>query len=314
MVGSSIMRSFIKKGYKNIITVDRSELDLTNEKNVSDWFKVNKPDVVILAAAKVGGIMANSKFPVEFMLENLRIQNNVIYSSYLNKVKRFLFLGSSCIYPKSAKQPIREEELLQAPLEKTNEAYALAKISGIKLVEYLRKEKEFDGISLMPTNLYGKNDNYTLNESHVLPALIRKIYEAKEKNLSFIECWGTGKPLREFLYVDDLGDSAVFALETWDPKEKKSPTDDHGNKLTYLNVGTGKDISIFELSNMLKEMIGFTGEIKWNTKKPDGTYKKQLDVSRIMKLGWDPKVKLKDGIKKTIKFFIDERNNNSIRI
>ena len=314
MVGSSIMRSFIKKGYKNIITVDRSELDLTDEKNVRDWFKVNKPDVVILAAAKVGGIMANSKFPVEFMLENLRIQNNVIYSSYLNKVKRFLFLGSSCIYPKSAKQPIREEELLQAPLEKTNEAYALAKISGIKLIEYLRKEKEFDGISLMPTNLYGKNDNYTLNESHVLPALIRKIYEAKEKNLSFIECWGTGKPLREFLYVDDLGDAAVFALETWDPKEKKSPTDDNGNKLTYLNVGTGKDISIFELSNMLKEMIGFTGEIKWNTKKPDGTYKKQLDVSRIMKLGWDPKVKLKDGIKKTIQFFIDERNNNSIRI
>ena len=314
MVGSSIMRSFIKKGYKNIITVDRSELDLTDEKNVRDWFKVNKPDVVILAAAKVGGIMANSRFPVEFMLENLRIQNNVIYSSYLNKVKRFLFLGSSCIYPKSAKQPIREEELLQAPLEKTNEAYALAKISGIKLVEYLRKEKEFDGISLMPTNLYGKNDNYTLNESHVLPALIRKIYEAKEKNLSFIECWGTGKPLREFLYVDDLGDAAVFALETWDPKEKKSPTDDNGNKLTYLNVGTGKDISIFELSNMLKEMIGFTGEIKWNTKKPDGTYKKQLDVSRIMKLGWDPKVKLKDGIKKTIQFFIDERNNNSIRI
>ena len=314
MVGSSIMRSFIKKGYKNIITVDRCELDLTDEKNVRDWFKVNKPDVVILAAAKVGGIMANSKFPVEFMLENLRIQNNVIYSSYLNKVKRFLFLGSSCIYPKSAKQPIREEELLQAPLEKTKEAYALAKISGIKLVEYLRKEKEFDGISLMPTNLYGKNDNYTLNESHVLPALIRKIYEAKEKNLSFIECWGTGKPLREFLYVDDLGDAAVFALETWDPKEKESPTDDHGNKLTYLNVGTGKDISIFELSNMLKEMIGFTGQIKWNTKKPDGTYKKQLDVSRIMKLGWDPKVKLKDGIEKTIQFFIDERNNNSIRI
>ena len=314
MVGSSIMRSFIKKGYEKIITVDRSELDLTDEKNVRDWFKVNKPDVVILAAAKVGGIMANSKFPVEFMLENLRIQNNVIYSSYLNKVKRFLFLGSSCIYPKSARQPIREEELLQAPLEKTNEAYALAKISGIKLVEYLRKEKEFDGISLMPTNLYGKNDNYTLNESHVLPALIRKIYEAKEKNLSFIECWGTGKPLREFLYVDDLGDAAVFALETWDPKENKSPTDNHGNKLTYLNVGTGKDISIFELSNMLKEMIGFTGQIKWNTKKPDGTYKKQLDVSRIMKLGWEPKVKLKDGIEQTIQFFIDERNNNSIRI
>ena len=314
MVGSSIMRSLIKKGYKNIITVERSELDLTDEKNVRDWFKINKPDVVILAAAKVGGIMANSKFPVEFMLENLRIQNNVIYSSYLNEVKRFLFLGSSCIYPKSARQPIREEELLQAPLEKTNEAYALAKISGIKLVEYLRKEKDFDGISLMPTNLYGKNDNYTLNESHVLPALIRKIYEAKEKNLSFIECWGTGKPLREFLYVDDLGDAAVFVLESWDPKEKKSPIDDHGNKLTYLNVGTGKDISIFELSNILKDMIGFTGEIRWNTKKPDGTYKKQLDVSRILKLGWEPKVKLKDGIKKTIEFFIDEKNNNSIRI
>ena len=314
MVGSSIMRSLIKKGYKNIITVERSELDLTDEKNVRDWFKINKPDVVILAAAKVGGIMANSKFPVEFMLENLRIQNNVIYSSYLNEVKRFLFLGSSCIYPKSARQPIREEELLQAPLEKTNEAYALAKISGIKLVEYLRKEKDFDGISLMPTNLYGKNDNYTLNESHVLPALIRKIYEAKEKNLSFIECWGTGKPFREFLYVDDLGDAAVFVLESWDPKEKKSPIDDHGNKLTYLNVGTGKDISIFELSNILKDMIGFTGEIRWNTKKPDGTYKKQLDVSRILKLGWEPKVKLKDGIKKTIEFFIDEKNNNSIRI
>ncbi len=314
MVGSSIMRSFVKKGYKNIVTVDRSQLDLTDEQTVRNWFEGNKPDVVILAAAKVGGIMANSQFPVEFMLENLRIQNNVIYSSYLNEVKRFLFLGSSCIYPKSATQPIREEALLKSPLEKTNEAYALAKISGIKLIEYLRTEKGFDGISLMPTNLYGKNDNYILNESHVLPALIRKIYEAKEKNLPFVECWGTGKPYREFLYVDDLGDAAVFVLENWDPKDKKSPIDDNGNKLTYLNVGTGKDISIFELSNMLKEMIGYSGQIKWNTKKPDGTYKKQLDVSRIMNLGWKPKVKLKDGIEKTIKFFIEEKNNNSLRI
>ena len=314
MVGSAIMRSFVKEGYKNIVTVDRSELDLTDEKTVRNWFEINKPDVVVLAAAKVGGIMANSQFPVEFMLENLRIQNNVIYSSYLNEVKRFLFLGSSCIYPKSATQPIREEALLRAPLEKTNEAYALAKISGIKLIEYLRTEKGFDGISLMPTNLYGKNDNYILNESHVLPALIRKIYEAKEKNLPFVECWGTGKPYREFLYVDDLGDAAVFVLENWDPKEKKSPIDDNGNKLTYLNVGTGKDISIFDLSNMLKEMIGYSGQIKWNTKKPDGTYKKQLDVSRIMHLGWEPKVKLKDGIEKTIKFFIEEKNNNSLRI
>ncbi len=314
MVGSSILRTFIKKGYKNLVTVERSELDLKDENSVLCWFKKNRPDIVILAAAKVGGIEANRKFPVEFMLENLRIQNNVIYSSYLNNVKRFLFLGSSCIYPKFAEQPIREESLLQAPLEKTNEAYALAKISGIKLIEYLRKQKGFDGISLMPTNLYGKNDNYRLNESHVLPSLVRKIYEAKENKLPFVECWGTGKPYREFLYVDDLGDAAVFVLENWDPNEKDSPRDDSGEKLTYLNVGTGKDISIFELSKILKEKIGFSGEIKWNTSKPDGTYKKKLDVSRIMKLGWKPKVRLKDGIEKTIQFFLIEKNNNSIRL
>ena len=314
MVGSAICRAFRKMGYNNLITVEKKELNLLEESAVKEWFKVHKPDHVVHAAAKVGGIVANNDLPVEFLVENIKIQTNVIENAYLNKVKRFLFLGSSCIYPKFAAQPIREESLLQLPLEETNEAYALAKITGIKLIQFLRQEKSFDGISLMPTNLYGPNDNYNLGNSHVLPALIRKIYEAKLHNKDRIECWGTGTPLREFLYVDDLGEAVVFALEKWNPNHNNAPKDNNGNKLTYLNVGTGEDISIKELVNIIKQKIGYKGNIFWNTNKPDGTPKKQLNVSRINKLGWRNKVSLSEGIERTIIFFKDEMDNKTIRL
>ncbi len=310
MVGSAICRALISHGYKNILTVGRSELDLTNELMVKNWFIKNKPNVVILAAAKVGGIMANSNYPVEFLVENIQIQNNLILNSYINKTKRFLFLGSSCIYPKFATQPIREESLLQSPLETTNEAYALAKITGIKLIDYMRKQKSFDGISLMPTNLYGRNDNYDLNNSHVLPALIKKIYEAKINNDKFIECWGTGTPAREFLFVDDLAEAVIFVLDNWNPSSNDAPIDDFGNKLTFLNVGTGIEIRIKDLVDLIKNKIGFEGYVKWDNSKPDGTPKKRLDTSRINKIGWYPKVPLEKGIEETIRYFIEENKNN----
>ena len=300
MVGSSILRSFKKKGYKNLVTIERSELDLKDERSVKYWFNHNKPDIVILAAAKVGGIAANSKFPVEFMLENLRIQNNVIYSSYLNNVKRFLFLGSSCIYPKFANQPIQEDALLSGNLESTNEPYAIAKIAGIKLCDSLRKQYGFDAISLMPTNLYGPGDNYNDSESHVMASLIKKFTHARINSLDHVVCWGTGNPLREFMHVEDLGEAIVFALENWSPDSDNAPKGSDGKKLTFLNVGVGKDISIFDLAKKIKDFTQFKGEVVWDKSKPNGTPKKQLNIEKILSLGWSPKINLDIGIKKTI--------------
>lgn len=299
LAGKGICRALKSKGYKNLLTVSRNELNLTNQKEVKKWFKSNKPDVVILAAAKVGGILANSKYPFDFILENILIQSNVIESSFINKVKRFLFLSSSCAYPKLCNQPIKEEYLLSNYLEKTNESYALAKIVGMKLCESLRIQKKFDAFSLMPTNLYGPGDNYDEENSHVFAALIKKFAIAKLNNLDNVICWGDGSPKREFLHVDDLGAACVFCLEKF--------SQDLGGDISksifsnsFLNVGTGKDISIFELANTIKEKVSFDGKLLWDKSKPNGTPQKKLDVSRINDLGWHSEISLIEGIDKTI--------------
>ena len=310
MVGSAIVRAFNKSGYTNLITLTRDKLDLTNYEKVREWFKFNKPEVVIIAAAKVGGIMANNVYPTEFLLENLKIQNNLIECSWKNNVKRLLFLGSSCIYPKYASQPIKEEYLLNGELEKTNEAYALAKISGIKLCEYLLKQHGFDAISLMPTNLYGPGDNYHLVNSHVLPALIRRFYDAVKEKKICVECWGTGNVLREFLHVDDLGNAVVFALEKWDPKSQIT----NDGIINFMNVGTGSDIKIRDLANLIAKFSNFDGQIIWDNSKPDGTPRKLLDISKFLKLGWKPSISLEDGIKSTIKDFSKLYDSNSLRL
>ena len=303
MVGSAVFRAFQRRGYENLITPNSFKLNLFIYSEVKSWFELNKPDVVVLAAAKVGGIYSNKSFPADFLLNNLRIQNNVIELAWQNNVKRLLFLGSSCIYPKNSIQPIKEDYLLSSPLEKTNEAYAIAKIAGIKLCEFLRSQYGFDAISLMPTNLYGPKDNYNLENCHVLPALIRKFYEAKKNNLKSVTCWGSGKPLREFLHSDDLGEACVYALENWNPNGLNSPRDDSGNPLLYLNAGTGIDISIKELANLIADFTDFKGDILWDLTKPDGTFKKLLNISRIKSIGWEPKISLKKGIKKIIEDF-----------
>ena len=316
MVGKAICRKLKLAGYENknkILTPRRNELNLEDYISLEKWFTVNKPDVVIIAAAKVGGIAANSEFPVDFLLNNLKIQNNLIELSYLKGVRRLLFLGSSCIYPKFAKQPISEESLLSGALEKTNEWYALAKISGIKLCEAMRIQNNLDAISLMPTNLYGTGDNYNLNTSHVLPALIRKFYEAKNNSEPFVKCWGSGKPFREFLHVDDLADAMLFVLENWDPKSIDAPKDSKGNPLLFLNVGSGIDISIKELAELISSEIGYKGDIKWDESKPDGTPKKQLDVKHLSKMGWRPKIKLRQGIRSTIFEFKKDFEEGSLR-
>jgi len=311
MVGSAIYRNLIKKGYGKsnvggqILCPKREELNLLNSQEVKEWFSKNKPDIVIVAAAKVGGILANNTFPADFLLENLKIQVNVIENSHLFGAKRLLFLGSSCIYPKFSRQPIKEDYLLNGNLEKTNEWYAIAKISGIKLCESLRRQYGFDAISVMPTNLYGKGDNYDYQTSHVMASLIRKFSEAKKHNLQNVTCWGTGEPLREFLHVDDLADALTFLLEEWKPESPSSPRKDNGELLSYLNIGTGKDISIKELAEKIAFLIDYKGEISWDKSKPDGTPKKQLDNTRINQLGWYPKISLNEGIKKTIKDFND---------
>ena len=313
MVGSAIMRSLMQKGYKNIITATRSELDLSCESAVKSWFKKNQPDITILAAAKVGGILANDKYPTDFLLENLKIQNNVIESSWENNVHRLLFLGSSCIYPKFSLQPIKEEYLLKSSLEQTNQWYALAKISGLKLCEALRKQYGFDAIGLMPTNLYGPGDNYNLETSHVIPALIRKFHNAKIKKEPQVICWGTGKPKREFLHVDDLSDASVFVLENWDPNSKNSPQLPNEGKLNFLNVGSGIDHTIKYLATVIADLMQYKGEIIWDTSKPDGTPQKLLDVSNLSKLGWESKIDLKKGIKMTIEHYKDEINKLTLR-
>ena len=313
MVGSAILRALTKKDYKNIITISRNQLDLSCQEAVNQWFMSKKPDIVILAAAKVGGILANNIYPTEFLLENLQIQNNVIESAWKNNVKRLLFLGSSCIYPKFAEQPITEDSLMTGELERTNEFYAIAKISGIKLCEALRKQYGFDAISLMPTNLYGPGDNYNLKNSHVLPALIRKFYEAKLKGKVSVSCWGTGTPLREFLHVDDLGDACVFSLENWNPNKSDAPVDKNGKKLTFLNVGSGKDISIKGLTEIISHEINYKGQIIWDDNLPDGTPRKLLDIRKISSLGWSPKIDLKTGISKTIQDFTHKIKNKQLR-
>ena len=306
MVGNSIIRALKRKGYCDpsnhaiVHTQSRSELDLTSYQKVFKWFKQNKPKVVIIAAAKVGGILANNKYPFEFISENLKIQQNIIEASWLNGTKRLLFLGSSCIYPKFSKLPIKEEELLSSYLEKTNEAYAIAKIAGLKLCEAIRKQYNFDAISLMPTNLYGPRDNYDTENSHVLAALLKKFIIAKKNRLPSVTCWGTGKPMREFLHVDDLADACIHVLEKWDPDNLEAPRDENGKKLFYLNIGSGEEVSIKELANLIAKYTNFRGTILWENSKPDGTFRKNLDISRIKSLGWRPKLSLKSGIKKLV--------------
>jgi len=306
MVGSSIKRALLKNTFnranKNLIllTPSRLELDFLDAVSVKNWFMKEKPNIVILAAAKVGGIHANSKYPTEFLLENIKIQTNIIEAAFKEGVRRLLFLGSSCIYPKYAIQPIKEEELLNGYLEKTNESYAIAKITGIKLCEALRKQYDFDAISLMPTNLYGPNDNYHPLNSHVVPSLIRKLSIAKRDNLSSVTCWGSGLVCRELMHVDDLAEAVIFCLENWFPSDIGAPKDNSGNPLNFLNVGTGKDISIKELAKKIANIVKFDGEIFWNKNMPDGTPRKVLDISRLKKLGWESKIDLTSGLASTI--------------
>ncbi len=306
MVGSSIVRALKKAGYQDerfggkILTPNRNQLDLFDEKKVKKWFDDNRPSIVILAAAKVGGILANSTMPADFILQNLKIQTNVIESAWKYGCKRLLFLGSSCIYPKNSKQPIKEEYLLSDELEQTNEYYAIAKIAGIKLCQALREQYKFDAISLMPTNLYGPRDNYHPENSHVIASLIMKFINAKKNCSDEVICWGTGSPLREFLHVDDLASAALFVLENWYPDKKNAPIDQNKRPLTYLNVGSGEEISIKGLSFKIAEILNYKGKIIWDNTKPDGTPRKRLNIDQISSLGWQPKISLDEGIKKTI--------------
>ena len=305
MAGSAISRALHRSGYGQPLTASRTELDLLDPAAVAAWFAQHQPTVVVLAAAKVGGIAANSAYPADFLLDNLKIQTHVIESAWRSGVRRLLFLGSSCIYPKFAPQPIREEALLTGALEPTNEWYAIAKITGIKLCEALRSQHGFDAISLMPTNLYGPGDNYHPTNSHVLPALIRRFHEAAEANSPSVTCWGTGTPLREFLHVDDLGEACLFALEHWQPGP---------DQLQFLNVGTGVDLSIRELAEAVAAATGFQGEICWDASKPDGTPKKQLDVSRLAGLGWRSRIPLAEGLASTVAEFRQQLAQQSVRL
>jgi len=292
LVGSAILRKLKSMGFRNLITRARNELDLRNQAEVNRFFWDEKPEYVFLSAAKVGGILANSTYPADFIRDNLQIQTNVIDAAYRNGVKKLLFFGSSCIYPKHAPQPMKEEYLLTGPLEPTNEWYAIAKIAGIKMAQAYRRQYGFNAISLMPTNLYGPGDNFDLETSHVLPALLRKFHEAKERSDSQVVVWGTGKPRREFLHVDDLADAAVFLMQNYDGEE-------------LVNVGVGKDVSIGELAEMIREVVGFSGKITFDTSKPDGTPRKLLDVSRLRVLGWQATISLREGLLQTYRWYVD---------
>ena len=291
MAGSAICRRLRAGGYTQLLEVNRSDLDLTDPSATQVWFARENPDVVVLAAAKVGGILANASYPAEFLLDNLKIQNNVIESAWRHGSRRLLFLGSSCIYPKFAEQPIKEESLLSGSLEPTNEWYAIAKIAGIQLCRALRLQHGFDAISLMPTNLYGPGDNYHPQNSHVLPALIRRFDQAVQESSAEVVCWGSGSPRREFLHVDDLADAAVFCLENWQPK---------ADELQFLNVGTGVDLPIRDLADLVASTVAYQGSISWDTTKPDGTPRKILDVSALSNLGWQAKISLEDGLARTV--------------
>ena len=296
MVGSACWRALEAEGYTNLVGKTSKELDLRDHKAVEDFIRTEKPIAIIDAAAKVGGILANDSYPYEFLMDNMLIQNNLIRSAHENDVPKFIFLGSSCIYPKFAPQPLKEEYLLTDSLEPTNEWYAVAKISGVKLIEALRKEYRRDYVSLMPTNLYGPNDNFDLKSSHVLPAMIRKFHEAKLKRNASVELWGTGSPMREFLHVDDLGQAVLFSLE---------------NKLEeYLyNVGTGVDLTIKELAELIQSTVGHQGEIVWDRTKPDGTPRKLMDIGKLNSRGWNSKIALEDGISETYSWFLDNRSS-----
>lgn len=298
LVGSAIKREFEEQGFSGILVKTHSELDLTDSAAVAEFFEKEKPQYVILAAAKVGGILGNNTYPVEFFTENMKIQLNVIENSFKNNVKKLLFLGSSCIYPKNASQPMKEEYLLSSKLEKTNEMYALAKISGLKLCAAYNREYGTDYISVMPCNLYGLNDNYDLKNAHVLPMLVRRFHEAKVNNQSEVVVWGTGMPKREFMYAGDLAKAVVFLL-------KNKSASEIGE---FINIGTGEEITILELAELIKEVIGFKGGIVFDTSKPDGTMRKLMDVSRINNLGWHAQTSLKDGIKLVYEDFLNNRN------
>lgn len=297
LVGSAIMRRLEAGGYKNIVTRTHAELDLLNQHAVHAFFEAEKPDCVFLAAAKVGGIHANNTYPADFIYQNLMIESNIIHAAYLNKVKKLLFLGSSCIYPKHAPQPIKEEHLLTGLLEPTNEPYALAKIAGIKMCGAYNRQYGTNFISVMPTNLYGPNDNYDLQDSHVLPALMRKMHEAKQRGDKEVVVWGTGSPRREFLYSDDLADACVFLMEKCDAKETGE----------FVNIGVGSDLTIRELAQLIANVVGFHGQLTFDRAKPDGTPQKLLDVSHLQQLGWRAKTALKDGIQAAYAEFLHER-------
>ena len=305
MVGSAIKRFLEKSGYDNLVYRSIDQLDLIRQEKVEEFFAQEKPEIVIVAAARVGGILANNTYRAQFIYDNLMIESNLIHTSYLNNVEKLIFLGSSCIYPKLANQPLKEEYLLSDYLEYTNEPYAVAKIAGIKLCENYYKQYGCNYYSIMPTNMYGANDNFDLNTSHVLPALLRKFHEAKVNNQKSVTIWGTGKPLREFMFVDDLAEGLCYLLEHVEAKDL------YDNNLSFLNIGTGKDLTIAELAKMISEIVGFKGEIVYDQSKPDGTPKKLLNVSRINTLGWKAKTELRDGIKKTYEWFLNIGNYKS---
>jgi len=292
LVGSAVLRKLKEDGYNNFVLRTSKELNLTSQSEVNQFFETEKPDYVFLAAAKVGGILANDTYPADFIRDNLLIQTNVIDAAYRNNTKKLLFLGSSCIYPKFAPQPMKEEHLLTGELEPTNEWYAIAKIAGIKMCQAYKKQYGFNAISIMPTNLYGTGDNFNLENSHVMPALIRKFHDAKENGSSSVEVWGTGSPRREFLHVDDMADATIYLMHNYDGEE-------------IVNVGVGEDVSIKELAELVKETVGFEGALRFDDTKPDGTPRKLLDVSKLSDAGWNAKIELKEGIETTYKWFLE---------
>lgn len=313
LVGSAIVKNLESKGYTNIITRTHKELDLINQKAVKEFFEKEKHEYVILAAAKVGGIVANNTYRADFIYENLQVQNNVIHQSYVHKVKKLLFLGSTCIYPKNAPQPMSEDSLLTSPLEYTNEPYAIAKIAGIKMCESYNIQYGTNFISVMPTNLYGPNDNFDLETSHVLPALMRKIHEAKINNLDSVEVWGSGKPRREFLYSEDMADACIHVMKNIDFKDIIKISNSEKNKKiknTHINIGTGIDISVKELAFLIKQIIGFEGTLYFNEDKPDGTMLKLADITKLQSLGWKYKTNLEDGIKMMYEWYKNEKYTN----
>ena len=307
MVGSAIIRNLKSKGYDNLVFIPSQKYNLINQQIVNDFFQKEQPDYVINAAAKVGGILANNTYRAQFIYENLMIQNNLIHSAHEHRVKKLLFLGSSCIYPKLAPQPMKEECLLSGELEYTNEPYAIAKIAGIKMCENYFRQYGDNFISVMPTNLYGPNDNFDLQSSHVLPALIRKFHEAKINGSKFVEVWGSGKPKREFLYVDDLADACVYLLGNLDAETLYSKL-----KISHINIGYGEDLSISELAGIIAGIVGYKGKIRYDSSKPDGTPQKLLDISRLKNLGWAPTVTLHEGIMKSYEWYLKQVKENSL--